>query len=187
MFYEILYLNDYVDEFTIQALNEYEGKKFANVASEDVSLDSPEEKEELDKILLCVNTDVAGPVLGRDSVCVIGEVEAVNMINSFAKEIGYSVRVAQSIYSSDGIPFADLGIPAINFMRFGVPGSAYIHNRHDTLSFMSAKSLEKTGQFVQRVCDKIIASHVMPINRVIPQNMVDEVNKYLKKQSKKAN
>ena len=47
--YEVLYLVDYVDEFTIQALNEYEGKKFANVASEDVSLDSPEEKEELDK------------------------------------------------------------------------------------------------------------------------------------------
>ena len=47
--YEVLYLVDYVDEFTIQALNEYEGKKFANVASEDVSLDSPEEREELDK------------------------------------------------------------------------------------------------------------------------------------------
>ena len=47
--YEVLYLVDYVDEFTIQALNEYAGKKFANVASEDVSLDSPEEKEELDK------------------------------------------------------------------------------------------------------------------------------------------
>ncbi len=48
--YEVLYLVDYVDEFTIQALNEYEGKKFANVASEDVSLDTPEEKEELDKL-----------------------------------------------------------------------------------------------------------------------------------------
>lgn len=47
--YEVLYLCDYVDEFTIQALMEYEGKKFANVASEDVSLDSPEEKEALDK------------------------------------------------------------------------------------------------------------------------------------------
>ena len=47
--YEVLYLVDYVDEFTIQALNEYEGKKFANVASEDVSLDTPEEKEELEK------------------------------------------------------------------------------------------------------------------------------------------
>ena len=47
--YEVLYLVDYVDEFTIQALMEYEGKKFGNVASEDVTLDTPEEKEALDK------------------------------------------------------------------------------------------------------------------------------------------
>ncbi len=47
--YEVLYLCDYVDEFTIQALMEYDGKKFANVASEDVSLDTPEEKEVLEK------------------------------------------------------------------------------------------------------------------------------------------
>lgn len=47
--YEVLYLCDYVDEFTIQALMEYEGKKFANVASEDVTLDTPEEKEALKK------------------------------------------------------------------------------------------------------------------------------------------
>ena len=47
--YEVLYLCDYVDEFTIQALMEYEGKKFANVASEDVSLDEPEEKERLEE------------------------------------------------------------------------------------------------------------------------------------------
>ena len=47
--YEVLYLVDYVDEFTIQALMDYEGKKFGNVASEDVSLDTPEEKEELEK------------------------------------------------------------------------------------------------------------------------------------------
>ena len=47
--YEVLYLVDYVDEFTIQSLMEYEGKKFANVASEDVTLDTPEEKEMLEK------------------------------------------------------------------------------------------------------------------------------------------
>ncbi len=47
--YEVLYLVDYVDEFTIQALMDYEGKKFANVASENVSLDTPEEKEALEK------------------------------------------------------------------------------------------------------------------------------------------
>ena len=48
--YEVLYLCDYVDEFTIQALMEYEGKKFANVSSDNSDLDTQEEKEELEKV-----------------------------------------------------------------------------------------------------------------------------------------
>ena len=48
--FEVLYLVDYVDEFTIQALQEYNGKKFVNVSSEDVSLDSEEEKKELESL-----------------------------------------------------------------------------------------------------------------------------------------
>jgi len=48
--YEVLYLKDYVDEFTIQTLMEYEGKKFANVSSNEVDLSTEEEKEELNKL-----------------------------------------------------------------------------------------------------------------------------------------
>jgi len=48
--YEVLYLCDYVDEFTIQALREYSGKAFANVQNEDVSTLTDEEKEELNKV-----------------------------------------------------------------------------------------------------------------------------------------
>ena len=47
--YEVLYLNDYVDEFTLQSLMEYDGHKFANVNNDDVDLDTEEEKEELKK------------------------------------------------------------------------------------------------------------------------------------------
>ena len=47
--YEVLYLPDYVDEFTIQALMEYSGKKFANVSNESEDLDTEEEKKELEK------------------------------------------------------------------------------------------------------------------------------------------
>ena len=47
--YEILYLTDYVDEFTLQMLQEYDGKKFANISSENVDIDTKEEKEELAK------------------------------------------------------------------------------------------------------------------------------------------
>ena len=48
--YEVLYLCDYVDEFTIQALMDYDDKKFANVSSDNSDLDSEEEKKELEKV-----------------------------------------------------------------------------------------------------------------------------------------
>ena len=48
--YEILYCTDYVDEFTFQSLREYESKKFVNICKEDLNLDTPEEKEELQKL-----------------------------------------------------------------------------------------------------------------------------------------
>lgn len=46
--YEILYLTDYVDEFVLNVLGEYEGKKFKNVSSSDTNID--ENKEETEKL-----------------------------------------------------------------------------------------------------------------------------------------
>lgn len=46
--YEILYLTDYVDEFVLNVLGEYEGKRFKNVSSSDTSID--ENKEETEKL-----------------------------------------------------------------------------------------------------------------------------------------
>lgn len=48
--FDILYLTDYVDEFCITAIQEYDSKKFANVESEDLGLESDEEKEEVKKV-----------------------------------------------------------------------------------------------------------------------------------------
>ncbi len=47
--YDILYLTDYVDEFCITALQEYDGKKFVNVSDGNLDLDTEEEKEEIKK------------------------------------------------------------------------------------------------------------------------------------------
>lgn len=46
--YEVLYLTEYVDEFALQMLMEYEGKQFANICSENINLDSEDEKKELE-------------------------------------------------------------------------------------------------------------------------------------------
>ena len=48
--YEILYLAASVDEFVMQVLREYEGKKFANVCADNIDFETVEEKEELKKV-----------------------------------------------------------------------------------------------------------------------------------------
>ncbi len=45
--YEILYLTEYVDEFCLKMLGEYEGKQFLNICDEKLDLDTVEEKNEL--------------------------------------------------------------------------------------------------------------------------------------------
>lgn len=51
--YEVLYLTEPVDEYCIQSLPEFEGKKFQNIAKEGLTLDESEKakerKEELEK------------------------------------------------------------------------------------------------------------------------------------------
>ena len=48
--YDILYLTEYVDEFALQALREFDGKKFTNVSDSNLDLNTKEEKEELEKL-----------------------------------------------------------------------------------------------------------------------------------------
>lgn len=45
--YEILYLTEYVDEFCVKMLGEYDGKQFLNICDEKLDLDTEEEKNEL--------------------------------------------------------------------------------------------------------------------------------------------
>ena len=47
--YEILYMTDNVDEFAIQMLMEFDGKKFKNICDGNLDLDTDEEKEKLNK------------------------------------------------------------------------------------------------------------------------------------------
>ena len=47
--HEVLYLTEYVDEFAVMALHEYEGKHFTNVSKESTDLSSDEEKEKIKK------------------------------------------------------------------------------------------------------------------------------------------
>lgn len=48
--YDVLYCTDYVDEFVLQTLGEYENKKFINASTNKLDLASEEEKKDIEKI-----------------------------------------------------------------------------------------------------------------------------------------
>ena len=47
--YDVLYFTDDVDEFAIQMLMEYDGKKFANICKDELNLNTEDEKKALDE------------------------------------------------------------------------------------------------------------------------------------------
>lgn len=138
-------------------------------------------EEELEKIRLCINLDMAGPILGREMANVTGEESLCHALTFFYKEQGYPMVVRQDIYSSDSIPFADKGIPGINFFRAAAPGTSQIHCRYDVIEILSAESLAKTTNFVKTFSDRVINAAFFPIERTMPSNMVEKLDKYLMK------
>ena len=139
-------------------------------------------EDELKDHLCMINTDMAGVVIGYDVARVIGTKEATAHCDAFMRRKGYNVGVTQEIYSSDSIPFADKGVPAVNFIRFGHHvGGTFIHCRNDLAKFLSAESIAKTTQFVLDYGIELIESEVFPFERTVPAEMVEKVDKYLAK------
>ena len=160
--------------------------KFMWYGSEEIGLEGSwayvkAHKEELEAHKLMINVDVGGPVLGVDRITATAEKELASYLEYFVKIHGFTAEVKQGIYSSDSIPFADSGVPGVNFSRDGAPGAAYIHDRFDTLSFLSADMLEKTTRIVLEFGKEMANAALVPVERKVPQNIVEDVEKYLYK------
>lgn len=141
-------------------------------------------EEELQKIIFNINVDVAGTVLGTEYASIMAENALVDYVDYISNEISFPIVTRQDIYSSDSIPFSDKGIPAINLMRFGRQGAAHIHDRHDTMSFISGRSLEKSYVFLEYLSNKLINANVFPVKREIPENIKKKIDEYLFKNEK---
>lgn len=118
--YEILYLTDYVDEFTLNALVEYDKKKFKNVSSAELDLeDNKEEIKQLNeenKDLLTLMKDEIGVnevrftnKLKTHPVCLTSvgniSVEMEKVINSMPGDESINAQVVLEINESH--PIAD--------------------------------------------------------------------------------
>ncbi len=140
-----------------------------------------ENEGKLDNVLLSINVDLAGSVLGRDTAIVLADKSLLSYIEYMYKRLGFPMSAKYDTYSSDCIPFADAGIPAVNFVRFANGGSAVCHSRYDTLSQMDGKSLARTATFVAKFAEDMLNSVFFPVERTIPDDMKEKVDRYLRK------
>ncbi len=143
-------------------------------------------KEELDKHILMVNVDVAAAILGNNYAPVLATEAAVGYVDAIMKEAGIPCKVELDIYSSDCIPFADNGVPAINLCRFGAPGASYIHDRRDNLksNYIDEKALDITIQQALMLSRRLDDAVAFPIERKISDDIKKKVDEYLFKAKK---
>ncbi|MDD6041522.1 MAG: M28 family peptidase [Clostridia bacterium] len=143
-------------------------------------------ESELEKHVLMINVDVAAATLGVNIAPVLATEKAVGYVDALMREMGVACEVKLDIYSSDCVPFADKGVPAINLCRFGAPGANYIHDRRDNLksAYIDERSLDITLQQALYLSRRVVSAASFPIDRVISDEIREKVDEYLFKEKK---
>ena len=136
-------------------------------------------EEELCKIILNINLDMIGCIMGKFIACATAEEKLVNYIEYFAAEMGHEIKVSQDVYSSDSTPFADRGIPAISFARTSPNNTATIHNSYDTMKLMKGAQMVEDIDFLIAFTSRMANAKLCPVKREMPDNMKEKLDTYL--------
>lgn len=136
-------------------------------------------EEELSKIILNINLDMIGCIMGKFIACATAEEKLVNYIEYFAAEMGHEIKVSQDVYSSDSTPFADRGIPAISFARTSPNNTATIHNSYDTMKLMNGAQMVEDIDFLIAFTSRMANAKLCPVKREMPDNMKEKLDTYL--------
>ena len=136
-------------------------------------------ESELDKVVLNVNLDMIGSVMGGFLACCSTDEAFISYLRGLCRESGWSTEIRQGVYSSDSTPFADKGVPALSFARLATSSQAAIHTRYDTPAILSPAQLQKDSEFITLFTRRMATAALCPVNRVIPQKVRDELDVYL--------
>ena len=143
-------------------------------------------EEELKKIVLNINLDMIGCIMGKFIACCTCEEKLVHYISYLDSELGFGTKAYQDVYSSDSTPFADKGVPAVSFARIAPPSTATIHNSYDTMAVMSGEQMVRDIEFLVAFTGRMANAVRCPVSREIPDNMKDKLDIYLtRKRDKK--
>ena len=135
--------------------------------------------QELEKIVLNINLDMIGCIMGKFIACCTTEEALVSYMNYFSLEQGFGCSTKQDVYSSDSTPFADNGIPALSFARIAPSNTATIHNSYDTAALESPDQMLKDIAFITAFTDRMANAVRCPVSKTIPENMKEKLDEYL--------
>jgi len=143
-------------------------------------------ESELSKIVLNINLDMIGCIMGKFIACCTTEESLVHYLKYMGNEMGWPIAVRQDVYSSDSTPFADKGIPAVSFARIAPNNTATIHNSYDTVAVMSGQQMVEDIAFIVAFTARMANAARCPVAREMPENMKDKLDIYLtRKRDKK--
>lgn len=137
------------------------------------------DEEALKKVILNINLDMIGCIMGKFISCVTGEEKLVNYLEYFGAEKGFALRATQDVYSSDSTPFADKGIPAVSFARIAPNNTATIHNSYDTMAVMKGEQMQEDIAFIADFTERMANAAMMPVAREMPDAMKEKLDTYL--------
>ena len=137
------------------------------------------DEENLKNVVLNINLDMIGCIMGKFISCCTSEEALVNYINYFSSELGFGNKAYQDVYSSDSTPFADKGIPAVSFARIAPPNTATIHNSYDTIALMKGQQMAEDIAFITAFTERMANAKRCPVARSMPDNMKDKLDIYL--------
>ena len=136
-------------------------------------------EEELSKVVLNINLDMIGCIMGKFIACCTTEEAMVHYIRYMGSELGWGISVRQDVYSSDSTPFADKGIPAISFARIAPGNTATIHNSYDTMAVMKGQQMVEDIAFITAFTQRMANAVRCPVERKMPDNMKEKLDIYL--------
>ena len=136
-------------------------------------------EEELKNIVLNINLDMIGSVMGKFIACCTSEEKLVHYITYMASELGFGMEARQGVYSSDSTPFADKGVPAVSFARIAPQNTATIHNSYDTIAVMKGEHMVKDIEFIVAFTQRMACAQRCPVAREMPDNMKEKLDIYL--------
>ncbi len=132
--------------------------------------------DEIDNILVCLNFDMTGTVMGNYNLVIEGTDELKYYTKFVAREEGLITTLSEYVHSSDSAPFAHKGVPAVGFTRGGF--SSY-HTRYDKLFPISSERLAEISNFAIKFAERIDRSVTLPFERAISPAMAEKIKNYI--------